>query len=80
MTKNQRITLIGGAILLVLIMIGTPNVVIYQGAHYDASMFAGKALASIPDIYSGILRFITVVGATVLVFLSLSKKDKRGNT
>ena len=80
MNMYQRIVLMAGAIILIVVIWTCPKMIITQGQYFKVGMVGNtKAFAEIIEINSAIARSIGVIGATLLTFFALkdiSKKDK----
>jgi len=72
MNIYQRLVLVLGAIVLVIVMWTTPQFITVQGLHVKYDKF-GKTTAFVPTRDTGqiIIRAISVIGATLLVCLAL---------
>lgn len=74
MNRNQRIVLIIGAIVLLIVILTAPEVSIYEGSYLEYD--PGSRLAPIVDFRTAIIRMIGVVGATLFIWYALKDKHK----
>ncbi|NIO22024.1 MAG: hypothetical protein GTN76_15160, partial [Candidatus Aenigmarchaeota archaeon] len=70
--QYQRITLIVGAVVLLLAIITTPKVIYFRGGKRVAGQYERNATIDPPN---AAIRSVGVIGATVLIFFALKGID-----
>lgn len=79
MNQKQRVVLIIGAIILLIVVFTSPKVNMSDGPYTKPSKSKPPKLSEVTDIRTAIVRTMGVIGATIFIFFAL-KDNKGGQT
>lgn len=75
MNKIQKIVLIAGAIIMIVVFIFAPLYMPYEGGYYRVESTSGLGRKLPSDIF---MRELLVIAITAVLYFALKDKDKKG--